>query len=146
MGLFPPAPGGGENVNHGYKGKGVVIHLLTDGSGKPLAITTNVLAAGLAVLACEANSIRSRQQEPIGMRKLVLSCKTNYRNPLPLWRGGCQNIGNVNALEDALEELANVFDVNLPNKEPILVTKSDDAGDLSVELIDAKINLPKIGE
>lgn len=40
MGLFPPAPGGGKNVNHGYKGKGVVIHLLTDGSGKPLAITT----------------------------------------------------------------------------------------------------------
>lgn len=40
MGLFPPAPGGGEYVNHGYKGKGVVIHLLADGSGKPLAITT----------------------------------------------------------------------------------------------------------
>lgn len=40
MGLFPPAPSGGEKVNHGYKGKGVVIHLLADGSGKPLAITT----------------------------------------------------------------------------------------------------------
>ncbi len=40
MGLFPPAPGGGENVNHGYKGKGVVMHLLADGSGKPLAITS----------------------------------------------------------------------------------------------------------
>lgn len=40
MGLFPPAPGGGESVNYGYKGKGVVIHLLADGSGKPLAITT----------------------------------------------------------------------------------------------------------
>ena len=40
MGLFPPAPGGGENVNHGYKGKGVVMHLLADGSGNPLAITT----------------------------------------------------------------------------------------------------------
>jgi transposase len=40
MGLFPPAPGGGENVNHGYKGKGVVMHLLADGSGNPIAITT----------------------------------------------------------------------------------------------------------
>jgi len=40
MGLFPPAPGGGENVNHGYKGKGVVMHLLADGSGNPIALTT----------------------------------------------------------------------------------------------------------
>jgi len=40
MGLFPPAPGGGESVNHGYKGKGVVVHVLADGSGNPLAITT----------------------------------------------------------------------------------------------------------
>ena len=40
MGLFPPAPGGGESVNHGYKGKGVVIHLIAEGSGKPLAIIT----------------------------------------------------------------------------------------------------------
>lgn len=34
----------------------------------------NVLAAGLAVMACEANSIGSRQQEPVGNRKKVLSC------------------------------------------------------------------------
>jgi len=40
MGPFPPAPGGGENVNYGYKGKGVVMHLLADSSGKPIAITT----------------------------------------------------------------------------------------------------------
>ena len=40
MGLFPPAPGGGESVNHGYKGKGVVVHIIADGSGNPLAITT----------------------------------------------------------------------------------------------------------
>ena len=36
----------------------------------------NILAAGLAVLACEANSTRSRQQEPVGNRKKVLSCST----------------------------------------------------------------------
>ena len=33
----------------------------------------NILAAGLAVMACQANSIRSRQQEPVGNRKEVLS-------------------------------------------------------------------------
>ncbi len=40
MGLFPPAPGGGAEVQHGYKGKGSLIHLLTDYHGQPLAITT----------------------------------------------------------------------------------------------------------
>lgn len=34
----------------------------------------NVLAAGLAVMACEANFNRSRQQESVGNRKKVLSC------------------------------------------------------------------------
>jgi len=34
----------------------------------------NVLAAGLAVMACEANSIRSRQQESVGNCKKVLPC------------------------------------------------------------------------
>jgi len=33
----------------------------------------NVLAAGLAVMACQANSNKSRQQEPVGIRKVVLS-------------------------------------------------------------------------
>lgn len=40
MGLFPPAPGGGAEVQHGYKGKGSLLHLLTDYQGSPLAITT----------------------------------------------------------------------------------------------------------
>ena len=40
MGLFPPSPGGGQEVNHGYKGKGSLLHLLIDGVGNPLAITT----------------------------------------------------------------------------------------------------------
>ena len=33
----------------------------------------NILAAGLAAMACQANSVKSRQQEPIGNRKEVLS-------------------------------------------------------------------------
>ena len=40
MGLFPPSPGGGEEVSHGYKGKGSLIHLLVDGNGQPLMTTT----------------------------------------------------------------------------------------------------------
>ena len=40
MGLFPPSPGGGQEVNHGHKGKGSLLHLLIDGIGNPLAITT----------------------------------------------------------------------------------------------------------
>lgn len=34
----------------------------------------NILAAGLAVMACEANCISGRQQEPVGNREIVLPC------------------------------------------------------------------------
>jgi len=40
MGLFPLSPGGGQEVAHGYKGKGSLLHLLIDGKGNPLSITT----------------------------------------------------------------------------------------------------------
>lgn len=40
MGLFPPAPGGGEAVDYGYKGKGVLIHLLSDRNGHPIGACT----------------------------------------------------------------------------------------------------------
>ena len=40
MDLFPPAPGGGREMDRGYKGKGSLLHLLIDGKGNPLAITT----------------------------------------------------------------------------------------------------------
>jgi len=45
MVLFAPAPGGGEEVEHGYKGKGSLIHLLVDQKGLPLWIT-NTSAKG----------------------------------------------------------------------------------------------------
>jgi transposase len=38
--LFPPGKGGGQSVDYGYKGKGVTIHLLVDGKGMPLSVTT----------------------------------------------------------------------------------------------------------
>ena len=40
MGLFPPSPEGGKEVEHGYKGKGSLLHLLVDRKGNPIAITT----------------------------------------------------------------------------------------------------------
>jgi hypothetical protein len=37
---FPPGKGGGEGVAHGRKGKGILIHSLTDGAGMPLSTRT----------------------------------------------------------------------------------------------------------
>jgi transposase len=39
-GRFPPGKGGGEGVAHGGKGKGILIHSLTDAAGMPLANLT----------------------------------------------------------------------------------------------------------
>jgi hypothetical protein len=38
--LFPPGKGGGEGVARGGKGKGMLIHTLTDAAGMPLANRT----------------------------------------------------------------------------------------------------------
>jgi transposase len=40
MALFPPGKGGGQGVDYGYKGKGVLIHLIVDKNGAPLSIDT----------------------------------------------------------------------------------------------------------
>jgi transposase len=40
MALFPPGPGGGKEIEHGYKGKGSLLHLITDKEEKPLVIST----------------------------------------------------------------------------------------------------------
>jgi transposase len=40
MGHFPPGKGGGEGVAYGRKGKGILIHSLTDGAGMPLSTRT----------------------------------------------------------------------------------------------------------
>lgn len=39
-GFFSAGKGGGENVEYGYKGKGVTTHLMTDGLGNPLRVTS----------------------------------------------------------------------------------------------------------
>ena len=38
--LFPPGKGGGDKVDHGYKGKGITTHILVDNNGMPLAART----------------------------------------------------------------------------------------------------------
>jgi hypothetical protein len=40
MAPFPPGKGGGEGVAHGRKGKGILIHSLTDAAGMPLPART----------------------------------------------------------------------------------------------------------
>ncbi len=62
-GLFPPGKGGGEDVTYGYKGKGILIHTLTDGNGMPLVCSTT-----------SANGNERQQVMPLIDRILV---KTN---------------------------------------------------------------------
>ena len=40
MALFPPGKGGGEGVGYGYKGKGILIHSITEANGMPVVATT----------------------------------------------------------------------------------------------------------
>lgn len=40
MALFPPAPGGGKEVEYGYKGKGCLLHLVVEKKGRPLWVST----------------------------------------------------------------------------------------------------------
>ena len=37
---FPPGKGGGDKVAYGRKGKGILIHTLTEGDGMPLSNST----------------------------------------------------------------------------------------------------------
>ncbi len=54
MALFPPGKGGGDRVERGYKGKGILIHLLVDADGMPLAALTTA-----------ANGDERKQVEPL---------------------------------------------------------------------------------
>ena len=40
MALFPPGKGGGEDIEKGYKGKGITIHALTDSQGMIISALT----------------------------------------------------------------------------------------------------------
>jgi IS5 family transposase len=46
MARFPPGKGGGEGVAYGRKGKGILIHSLTDATGLPLSTCTTPANGG----------------------------------------------------------------------------------------------------
>lgn len=53
-GTFVPGKGGGEEVQYGYKGKGLTLHILVDGNGMPLS-----------VISTGANESERKQVEPL---------------------------------------------------------------------------------
>ncbi len=75
--LFPPSPGGGQEVAHGHKGKGTLLHLLIDGLGNPLAITTTA-ANGAERGEVEKLTAQVRGMKKLGERMTVLEADKGY--------------------------------------------------------------------
>ena len=72
MALFPPGKGGGEDVAYGYKGKGILIHTLTEGNGMPLAnCTTAANGSELSQVMPLLNSVTVKTNSPGRPRKRV---------------------------------------------------------------------------
>ena len=72
MALFPPGKGGGEDVAYGYKGKGILTHTLTDGTGMPLAsITTPANGSERQQVMPLIDSILVKNNQPGRPRKRV---------------------------------------------------------------------------
>ena len=70
MVLFPPGKGGSEEVAYGGKGKGVLIHTLTEGNGMPLANCTTAaqsrrLKSRRRSDACLLRKLRSEREQII---------------------------------------------------------------------------------
>lgn len=66
-GFFSAGKGGGEEIEYGYKGKGVTSHVLTDGQGNPIKITSTSAAGD------------ERQQVTPLLKKNHSMAKTDYR-------------------------------------------------------------------
>lgn len=77
MGLFPPSPGGGQEVAHGHKSKGTLLHLLIDGCGNPLAITATAANGAereeVTKLTATVEELRS-----LGERMTILEADKGY--------------------------------------------------------------------
>jgi IS5 family transposase len=81
MGHVPPGKGGGEGVAHGRKGKGILIHSLTDAAGMPLSTCTTPAngderAQGLPLL--DACRIRTGKRGRPRKRLKVLATDKGY--------------------------------------------------------------------
>jgi len=77
MGLSPPSPGGGQEVAHGHKGKGTLLHLLIDGMGNPLAITTTA-ANGAERTEVEKLTAKIKEIRTLRERMTVLEADKGY--------------------------------------------------------------------
>lgn len=65
MALFPPGKGGGQGVERGYKGKGVLIHSIVDGKGMPLSVrVTSAKCSERAQVLPMLDDIRIRTGRP----------------------------------------------------------------------------------
>lgn len=65
MVLFPPGKGGGQGVERGYKGKGVLIHSIVDAKGMPLAVcVTSAKASERAQVLPMLDAITIRTGKP----------------------------------------------------------------------------------
>tara|TARA_B100000700_G_scaffold304456_1_gene377133 strand:+ start:379 stop:879 length:501 start_codon:yes stop_codon:yes gene_type:complete len=73
MVFFSSGRGGGEEVDYGYKGKGVTSHLLVDSEGRPLAIT-----------ATSANGDERDQVDPLLKKVKRLTEKVWKRGSVPI--------------------------------------------------------------
>jgi transposase len=81
MVLFPPGKGGGEGVARGGKGKGILIHSLTEGHGMPLANRTtpaNGDERAQVVLLLDALKVRTGKRGRPRKRLGVLATDRGY--------------------------------------------------------------------
>jgi transposase len=80
MAPFPPGKGGGEGVAYDRKGKGILIHSLTDGAGMPLSTRTTPANGDkrAQVLPLLDTLIRSGQRGRPRKRLTVLAMDKGY--------------------------------------------------------------------
>jgi hypothetical protein len=76
-GSYPPGKGGGEGIAYGRKGKGILIHSLTDGAGMPLA-TRTTLANGQVIPLLDALPVRIGKRGRPHKRFKVLAADKGY--------------------------------------------------------------------
>jgi hypothetical protein len=81
MGPFPPGKGGGEGVAYGRKGKGILIHALTDATGMPLCTRTtpaNGDERAQVIPLLDALHVRTGKQGRPRKRLKVLAADKGY--------------------------------------------------------------------
>jgi IS5 family transposase len=76
-GSFFSSPGGGQEVAHDHKGKGTLLHLLIDGLGNPIAITTTA-ANGAEREEVEKLTAQVREMRKLAERMTVLEADKGH--------------------------------------------------------------------